>query len=183
MQTTITAIHAEEIADSRTKPTVQVTVRCGDIEGTFGVPSGASTGSTEATELRDADGHVSQAVRNINELIAPALVGQDAVDQKAIDDAMLTLDGTEQKSRLGGNAMIGVSIAVAKAAAAAKEEETFQHLRTLAQMTSSRRVPYLYMNYINGEKYHGSASCACSDATCGWALTIRRSTYGAMTTE
>lgn len=150
---TITAIRAEEVMDSRNKPTVRVSVGCGDVEGSFGVPSGASTGSTEATELRDADGHVSRAVRNVNEIIAPALIGKDAADQRAIDDALLALDGTENKSKLGGNAMIGVSIAAAKAAAAAKGMETFAHLRELASMAPSRRVPHLYMNYINGGKH------------------------------
>lgn len=153
MSTSITAVRAEEIADSRGKPTLQVSVACGEATGTFGVPSGASTGSTEATELRDADGHVGQAVRNVNEIIASALAGLDAADQRAIDERMLALDGTENKSKLGGNAMIGVSIAVAKAAAAAKGVETFEHLRSLASMEASRRVPYLYMNYINGGKH------------------------------
>jgi enolase len=152
----ITAVRAEEILDSRKKPTLHVTVECGAASGTFGVPSGASTGSTEATELRDADGRVSQAVRNVEELIAPALMGHDATDQRAIDEAMLSLDGTEMKSKLGGNAMTGVSIAAAKAAAAAKGVETFEHLRSLAQITPSRPVPYLYMNYINGGKHASS---------------------------
>lgn len=150
---TITAIHAEEVNDSRKKPTISVAVSCGDATGTFSVPSGASTGSTEATELRDPDGHVSQALRNITELIAPTLIGMDAADQRAIDTTMLAIDGTEQKARLGGNAMIGVSIAVAKAAAAAKRVEVYQHLRSLSNMTPSRHVPYLYMNYINGGKH------------------------------
>lgn len=151
--TTITAVRAEEVLDSRKKPTLSVTVSCSDAVGIFGVPSGASTGSTEATELRDADGHVSHALRNITELIAPALIGMDAADQRAIDAVLLALDGTEQKARLGGNAMIGVSIAAAKAAARARDIETFEHLRSLASMAPSRPVPYLYMNYINGGKH------------------------------
>lgn len=151
--TTITSITAREILDSRAKPTLEVLIRCGDAIGTFGVPSGASTGSTEAKELRDADGHMRTALKNIEEVIAPALLGKDAAHQQEIDDALLALDGTHDKSRLGGNAMIGVSIAAAKAAAAAKDMPVFAHLRTLASMSASRPVPYLYMNYINGGKH------------------------------
>lgn len=150
---TITAVTAEAILDSRGKPAVRATVVCGEASGSFGVPSGASTGSTEAVELRDADGGVHTAVRNITERIAPLLMGMDASDQRALDTAMLQLDATPQKSELGGNAMIGVSIAAAKAAAAAKKVETFEHLRTLATIAPSRPVPYLYMNYINGGKH------------------------------
>lgn len=153
MATQITSVLAEEMLDSRGKPTVKAVVHCGEAMGEFGVPSGASTGSTEATELRDADGHVSHAVRNVNESIAPALIGKDATDQRAIDDVMLALDGTGNKSKLGGNAMIGVSIAVAKAAAAARGVQTFEHLRSLADIRPSRSTPYLYMNYINGGKH------------------------------
>lgn len=153
MSTILTAIHAEEVSDSRGKPTLLVTASCGDARGTFGVPSGASTGSTEATELRDADGHVGQALHAVHEVLAPALVGKDAADQRGIDTVMLALDGTEHKSKLGGNALIGISIAVAKAAAAAKGVEPFEHLRSLANIAPSRRIPQLYMNYINGGKH------------------------------
>lgn len=158
--TAITAIQAEETLDSRGKPTVRATVVCGDAAGSFAVPSGASTGSTEATELRDADGHIAAAVAHVNDIIAPALIGKDALDQRTIDDIMLALDGTPQKSKLGGNALIGVSIAAAKAAAAAKGIETHAHLRALASsvwhISASRPVPYLYMNYINGGKHASS---------------------------
>lgn len=149
----ITSIRAEESADSRGRPTLTVTVWCGDAKGTFSVPSGASTGSTEACELRDADGHVTGAIKNIETVIAPALIGMDASNQRALDEAMIALDGTTQKTNLGGNALIGVSIASTKAGAAAKGIELFEHLRTLADMKPSRRVPYLYMNYINGGKH------------------------------
>lgn len=135
--TTITAIHAEEVLDSRNKPTLKVVVRCGDAQGSFSVPSGASTGSTEATELRDADGHVSSALQHVHEVIAPALVGMDAAGQIAIDETMVALDGTPQKSNLGGNTLIGVSIAVAKAAASAKGVAVYEHLRSLATMNPS----------------------------------------------
>ena len=151
--TTITAVHAEEVLDSRNKPTLKVTVHCGDAHGSFSVPSGASTGSTEATELRDADGHMSVALQNVHEAIAPALLGMDAAAQIAVDEALVALDGTPQKSNLGGNTLIGVSIAVAKAAAEAKGVAVYEHLRSLATMNPSRAVPYLYMNYINGGKH------------------------------
>lgn len=149
----ITDIHAEEIVDSRGKPALSVTVVAGGARGTFAVPSGASTGEAEALEMRDADGHVTGAMRSIREYIAPALAGMDVSDQRAIDVRLLEMDGTAQKSRLGGNAMIGVSIAAAKAAAAAEGVQVFEHLRSLADIPASRRVPLLYMNYINGGKH------------------------------
>ena len=149
----ITKITAEEILDSRGKPTVMSTVWAGDFSGSFSVPSGASTGSNEAHELRDLDGHVLQTIRNITETITPKLLGTDASDQAGIDAVMCSLDGTADKSHLGGNAMLAVSAAAARAAAASKGVELWQYLRTLAQIEPSRRVPYLYMNYINGGKH------------------------------
>jgi enolase len=141
----ITDIKAEEILDSRGKPTVKATVWAGKFSGSFSVPSGASTGSNEACELRDPDGRMSQAIKNIHEIIAPKLKGIDVRDQIGID--------TADKSHLGGNAMLAVSAAVAKAAAASDAIELWQYLRNLAQIKSSRSVPYLYMNYINGGKH------------------------------
>ncbi len=158
-QTTITAISAREILDSRGNPTLAVTVSCEGGSGTFGVPSGASTGSGEALELRDGDAKrfggmgVLKAVANVNGAIAAALVGMDAAHQRAIDNALLELDGTPNKSRLGGNAIVGVSVATAKAAAAAQGKEVYQYLPELAQMQSSHRVPYLGFNLINGGKH------------------------------
>jgi Enolase len=121
---TITQIYAREVLDSRGNPTVEVEVRLED--GSFGraiVPSGASTGAHEALELRDGDEArylgkgVRKAVENVNEVIAPELLGYDAYDQVGIDHLMLELDGTENKSKLGANAILGVSLAVARAAA------------------------------------------------------------------
>lgn len=148
----IRSITAEAIRDSRNKPTLLVRVVAGDAEGTFAVPSGASTGAHEALELRDADGAgVSNAIQNVNEIIAPKLIGMDANDQRTIDDALIALDGTPNKTKLGGNAIIGVSIAVAKAAAKAKGIAVFEHLRMLApEITPSRKMPYLFMNLVNG---------------------------------
>ena len=150
----ITKITAEEIKDSRGNPTLKVTVEAGNYAGSFSVPSGASTGAYEAVELRDADGRgIKQAVENVNNVIAPALTGMDISDQRKIDEAMLALDGTENKKNLGGNAMIGVSIACAKAAAQAAGVEVFKYLRTLSDIKPSRKVPYLYMNLLNGGKH------------------------------
>ncbi|MEK7093046.1 MAG: phosphopyruvate hydratase, partial [Patescibacteria group bacterium] len=150
---TITDIRATTIPDSRGKPTLSVTVFAGDAQGSFSDPSGASTGSHEARELRDADGGEQIEIVHVERDIKPALLGMDVADQSGIDAKMIELDGTPDKSRLGGNALIGVSIAAAKAAAAARGMQTFEHLRTLADIAPSRRVPLLYMNYINGGKH------------------------------
>src|SRR5207248_3577991 len=122
--TTIEDIVAHEILDSRGNPTIEVEVLLmGGKTGVAAVPSGASTGIHEAVELRDGDKKryggkgVLQAVRNVNDLLAPALLDRDAADQVAIDETLLELDGTENKSNLGANAILGVSLAVAKAAA------------------------------------------------------------------
>lgn len=152
----ITAVRAREVLDSRGKSTLAATVEIGEHRGTFAVPSGASTGSGEACELRDQDGRVGKAIEHVNTLIASALIGKDASDQKLIDRTMIELDGTENKSHLGGNAIIGVSIAAAKAVAIARGQETWQYLKGLADIASSRKVPHLYMNYINGGKHAAS---------------------------
>jgi enolase len=154
MTNKITKIIAEEIKDSRDNPTLKVTVWVGDIYDSFSVPSGASTGMHEAHELRDQDGKgIKDAVFKVNNLIAGNLVGKDILNQKAIDQIMIDLDGTSNKDNLGGNSMIGVSIACAKVAAKISEQEVFMYLRTLTKMKSSRKVPYIYMNLINGGKH------------------------------
>ena len=149
----ITDITAQEISDSRGRPTISVAVRAGEYAGTFDVPSGASTGSLEACELRDANGHVSRAIDNVNSLIKSALVGMDVREQAQIDAKIIALDGTSNKSKLGGNATIGVSIAVAKVAAKTENMEPYEYLRQLADIKPSRKIPYLYLNYINGGKH------------------------------
>ena len=120
----IKTIYAREVLDSRGNPTVEVEVTTE--KGAFGsaiVPSGASTGIYEAVELRDGDKSrylgkgVANAVKNANEIIAPALVGEDVFEQRKIDQMMIDLDGTDNKGKLGANAILGVSLAVAKAAA------------------------------------------------------------------
>ena len=150
----ITKIFAEEIKDSRGNPTLKVTVWVGDLSGSFSVPSGASTGAHEAHELRDTDGKgVNIAIKKVNEIIASALIGADVLNQKEIDRIMIEIDGTYNKDNLGGNSMIGVSVAVTKVASKVSGVEVFEYLRTLAEIKPSCRVPHLYMNLINGGKH------------------------------
>ena len=150
----ITKIFAEEIKDSRGNPTLKVTVHVGDMSESFSVPSGASTGAHEAHELRDLDGRrVKDAIFKVNNLIAGNLVGKDVLNQKEIDRIMIELDGMPNKDNLGGNSMIGVSIACAKLAAKVSGKEVFEYLRTLYEIKPSRKIPYLYMNLINGGKH------------------------------
>ncbi|WP_283966209.1 phosphopyruvate hydratase [Tritonibacter sp. AK171] len=153
---TIIDIHAREILDSRGNPTVEVDVVLED--GTMGraaVPSGASTGAYEAVEKRDGDTSrymgkgVLEAVAAVNGEIADELVGFDATEQVSIDRAMIELDGTENKSRLGANAILGVSLAVAKAAA----DFTTQPLYRYVGGTSARVLPVPMMNIINGGEH------------------------------
>jgi len=156
MDKKITNIKAEQILDSRKNPTLKVSVYVGDIVGSFEVPSGASTGKYEACELRDgASGKsgVLNAVNKINTEINEALVGIDVDQQKQIDDIMIKLDGTPQKTNLGGNSTIGVSIACAKTAAKVLGMEVYEYLRTLATITPSRKEPFLCFNLINGGKH------------------------------
>ncbi len=151
--TSITRIHAREILDSRGNPTLEAEVTLED--GSFGramVPSGASTGSKEAVELRDGDKTryggkgVQDAVGNVNGAIAKALSGFDAADQEALDRRLVDLDGTENKGRLGANALLGVSLANAHAVAASKKMPLWQHLAKGREVT----LPVPMMNIING---------------------------------
>ncbi len=154
--TNIRRIHAREVLDSRGNPTVEVEVQLDD--GSFGsaiVPSGASTGEREATELRDRDPlrykgkGVLKAVANVNEAIANRLVGSDASAQRDIDRAMIELDGTPDKSRLGANAILGVSLACAKASAASKHEPLYRYLGGDTATT----LPVPCMNVLNGGRH------------------------------
>lgn len=149
----ITAIHAERIRDSRGKATLRIIVEAGDARGAFDVPSGASTCSREAHELRDDDGGVTRAVHAVESEIAPALSGTDVTKQRALDELLISLDGTPRKERLGGNALIGVSIAAARAAASSLHISLVAHLRSLASMMPSRETPRLFVNLINGGKH------------------------------
>lgn len=154
---TITSIHAREILDSRGNPTLEAEVTLAD--GSFGraaVPSGASTGTREAVELRDGDKAryggkgVSRAVANVNGVIADALRGFDAADQKGLDATMIALDGTHNKGKLGANALLGVSLANAHAVAASRKQALWQYLHQLAPRPSSLHLPVPMMNIING---------------------------------
>ncbi len=149
----IEQIVGREILDSRGNPTVEAEVLLGDGEiGRAAVPSGASTGEHEAVELRDGDKKrylgkgVLKAVRNVNEIIAPALEGFDALDQFEVDQALLELDGTKTKSKLGANALLAVSLATARAAAAHLEIPLYSYLGG----PNARTLPVPMMNIING---------------------------------
>lgn len=153
MSTIITDIVAREIMDSRGNPTVEVDVYLED--GTLGraaVPSGASTGMHEAVELRDGDKSrymgkgVLKAVENVNDIIAPEIIGFDALDQVGIDTGMIELDGTPNKGKLGANAILGVSMAVAKAAAASLGLPLYQYLGGV----NGKQLPVPMMNILNG---------------------------------
>jgi enolase len=160
--TKITSVYAQEILDSRGKPTLKVCVSAGNACGDFSVPSGASTGSHEAWEKRDGDKTrfaglgVKKVAEKVNTEINKALKGKDAGNQKAIDNLLIELDGTPNKQRLGANAIVGVSIACAKAAAKIENKELHEYLKTLANIKPSHRVPYLYLNLINAGKHASS---------------------------
>ena len=154
--TTIEGVMAQEILDSRGNPTVQVEViLMGGASGVAAVPSGASTGAHEAVELRDGDKKryggkgVLKAVSNVNDLIADAITGLDAVDQTTLDEVMIELDGTKNKGKLGANAMLGVSLAAAKAAANAYGQPLYRYLGGVA----ARTLPVPMMNILNGGKH------------------------------
>ncbi len=157
--TTIAAIHAREIIDSRGNPTIEVDVRLdGGAFGRAAVPSGASTGVHEALELRDGDRSrfggkgVLKAVDNVNGAIAGKLAGVDAANQALLDQALIELDGTENKSKLGANAMLGVSLAAAHAAAAANGLPLYRYLNRDANM-----MPVPMMNVVNGGRHADSS--------------------------
>ena len=152
----IESVYAREILDSRGNPTVEVEVICeGGFFGRASVPSGASTGAYEAIELRDEDDDrycgkgVENAVENINDIIAPELEGANVLDQVTIDNIMLELDGTENKKRLGANAILGVSLAVAKAASDALGVSFYNYLGGV----NAKVMPVPMMNILNGGKH------------------------------
>ncbi len=166
MSTVIRELRAWEILDSRGKPTLAVEATLeGGARAVAHVPSGASTGTHEALELRDGDPHryagagVRRAATNVEEAIAPAVHGLDAADQGAVDRAMIALDGTPNKSRLGANAILGVSCAVARAAASARGVELWEHL------AGGRRasLPVPMVNILSGGLHAGGAPDAGMD--------------------
>jgi len=154
--TTIEDVGAREILDSRGNPTIEVEILLvGGERGVAAVPSGASTGVHEAVELRDGDKSryggkgVLNAVRNVNDTISDAIIGLDATDQIVLDEVMIELDGTPNKAKLGANAILGVSLAAAKAAANAQQEPLYRYLGGV----SARTLPVPMMNILNGGKH------------------------------
>jgi enolase len=154
--TIIEDMQAREVLDSRGNPTIEVAVLLvGGAQGVAGVPSGASTGAHEAVELRDGDKSryggkgVLNAVGHVNETIREALVGRDASEQVQVDELMIELDGTANKGRLGANAILGVSLAVARAAANANQQSLYRYIGGV----SARTLPVPMMNILNGGKH------------------------------
>jgi enolase len=158
----ITRIHGREILDSRGNPTIEVDVWAGSAFGRAAVPSGASTGEREALELRDGDKGrylgkgVRRAVDHINGEIAGALVGRD-LDQRALDRTMIELDGTPAKSRLGANALLGVSMAAARAGAMAAQRPLYEYLGSLNGSAQDYVLPVPMMNILNGGAHADSS--------------------------
>jgi enolase len=157
--TTITQVHAREILDSRGNPTLEADVTLSDGSvGRAAVPSGASTGSREAVELRDGDKArylgkgVKNAVANVNGVIAQALKGFDAADQKGLDAKLIAIDGSPNKNHLGANALLGVSLAAAHAVAASRKQPLWQYLAALSPQPSALgpALPVPMMNIVNG---------------------------------
>ena len=148
-------VFAREILDSRGNPTVEVEVIVeGNIIGRAAVPSGASTGAFEAVELRDGGARyngsgVEEAVNNVNDIIAEEIIGMNVLDQVAIDKKMIELDGTPNKAKLGANAILGVSLAVARAAAEALDLSIYQYLGGF----NAKKLPVPMMNIMNGGKH------------------------------
>jgi len=164
MSAKITKVYARQVLDSRGNPTVEADVYIGaDVLGRAAVPSGASTGEHEALELRDGDNSkylgkgVLKAVRNVNGEIAKAVVGLDAADQRSLDKKMIALDGTPTKSRLGANAILAVSMAAARAAAAAQGIPLYKYLALYSSDTSANLLPCPMMNILNGGAHADSS--------------------------
>lgn len=153
----IKKVTAKEIKDSRGNPTLEVCVETERGEFLAGVPSGASTGKNEALELRDVDGKgVALAIKNVNEIIAPKLKVKNPENQKEIDELMIALDGMENKSKLGANAIVGVSMAVCRAGAASKKIPLYEHITDLVNGSNggnepiSKKIPLAMFNIIEG---------------------------------
>ncbi len=168
MKTSISAVHARQILDSRGTPTVECEVVLSDgSNGRASVPSGSSKGKREAVEKRDEDKSafrglgVLRAIDNVNNIIAKKITGLDAHDQEMVDQTMINLDGTQTKENLGANAILSVSLAIAKAAAASNQEPLFQYLTSIAPGLTQRigieyQLPVPQMNIINGGKHADS---------------------------
>src|SRR5215813_5469619 len=164
MSTKITRVHARQVIDSRGNPTVEADVYvAGGARGRAAVPSGASTGEHEALEMRDGDKSkyvgkgVLKAVGNANTELAKAVTGLDAADQRGLDRAMIDLDGTPTKSRLGANAILAVSMAAARAAAAAQNLALYKYLAKYSTDSSATLLPVPMMNILNGGAHADSS--------------------------
>jgi enolase len=164
MSTKIVQVHARQVLDSRGNPTVEADVILeGDVRGRAAVPSGASTGEHEALELRDGDKGkylgkgVLKAVANVNGEIAKAVAGFDASDQRGLDHKMIVLDNTPTKSRLGANAILAVSMAAARAAAAASKQPLYKYLAKYSSDRSGNLLPMPMMNILNGGAHADSS--------------------------
>src|SRR6202166_2630892 len=163
MATKITRVRARQVIDSRGNPTVEADVYAGTARGRAAVPSGASTGEHEALELRDGDKSrylgkgVLKAVANVNGQIAKSVVGLDAADQRALDKRMMELDGAATKSRLGANAILAVSMAAARGAAAAQNLPLYKYLARYSTDTSANLLPVPMMNILNGGAHADSS--------------------------
>ncbi|HYB07019.1 MAG TPA: phosphopyruvate hydratase [Nitrososphaerales archaeon] len=156
--TEVVSVESRQILDSRGNPTVETEVRTGSSVGTASVPSGASTGTHEALELRDGDPRrfhgkgVSKAVSNVNRILGPNLKGIDTLNQRGVDRIMIRLDGTPNKGRLGANAILSVSMASARAASNARMLSLFSHLKPADRYT----LPVPMMNVLNGGEHAGN---------------------------
>ena len=156
----IDSVKARQILDSRGNPTIEVEMKSGNFTAVACAPSGASTGSNEALELRDGGKEylgksVKKAVDNVNKLIAPKLVGMNPAEQREIDRTMIELDGTENKSKLGANAIVACSMACSKLASLCKGKELYEHLADVFNF-NPRKLPVPAMNVINGGKHAGN---------------------------
>jgi len=163
-QSKIKLIRAREILDSRGNPTLKVYLKTSSVESTFSVPSGVSEGKYEALEIRDKEKRyfgkgVRRAVNNVNQLIAPKLKGESVFKQERIDKMLIEMDGTEQKSRLGANAILGVSIAVLKVAAQAKKTPLYKYIAQIfheKKDNQTKRVPQPSILLIEGALHGGN---------------------------
>lgn len=145
MKSKISQIKAKKILDSRKRPTIEVLVKVDNFWSWAAVPSGASTGKYEAKAI-----DVDRAIKNVNEIVAPALIGKSPLNQQEIDRLLIFIDGTKQKSKLGGNAMVGVSMAVCRAGAKTKNIPLWKHIREISGIKGKINLPRPCFNIING---------------------------------
>jgi len=159
----VTKLFARQVLDSRGNPTIEVEAYFNAVKASAIVPSGASTGKYEALELRDGKKEylgksVMKAVNNVNTIIAKKIVGMEFLDQKSIDDALIALDGTKNKTKLGANAILGVSMAVCRLAASIKQKQLYEYIGEIAGTDVKKySIPVPFANVINGGKHAGSS--------------------------